>query len=100
MTISRNVTETVMAQLKRIVAEELDVNLDAQEIDETVSLLEEGIGLDSMAVMDFILSIEEHFGFEFLESELSVELFDSLNALAGLIAAKLDRSGTDGDGPG
>ena len=100
MTISRNVTETVMAQLKRIVAEELDVNLDAQEIDETVSLLEEGIGLDSMAVMDFILSIEEHFGFEFLESELSVELFDSLHALAGLIAAKLDGSGTDVDGPG
>ena len=88
-------TETVIAQLKRIITTELDVNLDVQEIDETASLLEEGIGLDSMAVLDFILSIEEHFGFEFSESELSVELFTSLDSLAGLISIKLDGSGTD-----
>ena len=88
-------TENVIDQLKRIITNELDVNLDVHKIDETVSLLEEGIGLDSMAVMDFILSIEEHFGFEFSESELSVELFASLNSLGSLISSKLDGSGTD-----
>lgn len=82
--------ENVIDQLKSIIAEELDVNLGLEEIDETASLLKEGIGLDSIAVMDFILLIEGHFGFEFSDSELDVELFRNLQVLADFIATKTD----------
>ena len=89
-------TKDVIDQLKQIIAQELDVNLGIEEIDEDASLFEEGIGLDSMAVMDFILLIEGRFGFEFSESELDVELFRSLRVLANFIATKVDN---DGVGP-
>jgi len=81
--------ENIVAQLKYIIAEELDVNLSPGEIDETASLFEEGVGLDSIAIMDFILLIEGRFGFEFSDTELQVELFRSLEVLADFISTKM-----------
>ena len=85
--------DNVMDQLKRIMVEELDVNLSLDEIDEDAPLFEGGIGLDSLATMDFILLIEGRFGFEFSESELEVELFRNLRVLANFIATKVDNDG-------
>jgi acyl carrier protein len=90
--------ENVTGQLKHIIAEGLDVNLKLEEIDETASLFEEGIGLDSMAIMEFIILIEERFGFEFSDSELSVELFRNLNALADFISTKINNNGLESAG--
>jgi acyl carrier protein len=82
--------DNVMDQLKRIMTEELDVNLSLDEINEDAPLFEGGIGLDSMATMDLILLIEGHFGFEFAESELEIELFQNLRVLADFISVKSD----------
>jgi acyl carrier protein len=82
-------SETLVNQLKKIIAEELDVNLKAEEIDESTSLFEDGLGLDSIAVVEFISLIEEKFNFMFSDSELSPEFFSNLNVLANLIGSKL-----------
>jgi acyl carrier protein len=82
-------SETLVNQLKKIIAEELDVNLKAEEIDESASLFEDGLGLDSIAVVEFISLIEEKFNFMFSDSELSPEFFSNLNVLANLIGSKL-----------
>ena len=82
-------SETLVNRLKAIIAEELDVNLLAEEIDESASLFEDGLGLDSIAIVEFISLIEDQFGFMFSESELSPEFFSSLNVLANLISSKL-----------
>jgi acyl carrier protein len=81
--------EDVIGQLKHIIADDLDVNTAVEEIDETAPLFEDGIGLDSIAIMDFILLIEEHFGYQFSDTELTVDLFQNLETLAGLITAKV-----------
>lgn len=82
-------SETLVNQLKKIIAEELDVNLKAEEIDESASLFEDGLGLDSIAVVELISLIEEKFNFMFSDSELSPEFFSNLNVLANLIGSKL-----------
>ena len=81
-------SETVTEQLKAIVAEELDVNLKVEEIDENASLFEDGLGFDSIATVEFISLIEQHFGIEFSDGELNPELFSSLKVLADFIASK------------
>ncbi len=88
--------ENVIDRLKHIIAKELDVNIGVEEIDETAPLFEGGIGLDSIAIMDFILLIEGHFGFEFAESELDIELFRTFEALANFISTKIDGGGPSG----
>ncbi len=79
----------VVEQLRKIIAEKLDVNLTYDEVDPQVSLFEEGLGMDSIAVMEFITQIEKHFGFKFTEDELDMERFQSVNVVADMIKEKL-----------
>jgi acyl carrier protein len=81
-------SETVTKKLKTIVAEELDVNLKVEEIDENASLFEDGLGFDSIATVEFISLIEQNFGIEFCDGELNPELFSSLKVLADFITTK------------
>ncbi|MDO9263751.1 MAG: phosphopantetheine-binding protein [Desulfosalsimonadaceae bacterium] len=81
--------ETVIDQLKHIIVEKLDVNLTLEEIDANISLFEDGLGLDSVIIVEFISIIEEYFCFEFSENELNMELFSNLSILAQFISVKL-----------
>ncbi len=82
-------SEILMSQLKRIIAEKLDVNLKAEEIDETASLFEDGLGLDSIAIVEFIALIEKHFNIQFADTELNTESFSNLKVLADFVAGKI-----------
>jgi acyl carrier protein len=82
-------SETLMNQLKTIIAEKLDVNLKAEEIDETASLFEDGLGLDSIAIVEFIALIEKHFNIQFADVELNTESFSNLKVLADFVASKV-----------
>jgi acyl carrier protein len=77
-------------KLKAIIAEELDVNLKPEEIDENASLFEDGLGFDSIATVELISLIEKHFGIEFSDSELGTESFSNLKVLADFIAQKME----------
>jgi len=82
--------DNIVAQLKNIIVEELDVNRKLEEIDEEASLFEEGLGLDSVTIMEFIALIEKNFGFQFSDEELSMEPFKNLQVLADFISTKLE----------
>ncbi|MBF0240765.1 MAG: acyl carrier protein [SAR324 cluster bacterium] len=80
--------ENIIDKLKQIIADDLDVNLKQEEIDENVSLFEEGLGLDSVVIMEFVNLIEAHFDFQFSENELNLEPFKNLKTLADFISSK------------
>ena len=79
----------IITELKNIIAEDLDVNLKQHEIDEAEPLLEEGLALDSIVLSDFIERIERHFDFEFYDSELRLETFENLRAIAAVVRARV-----------
>jgi acyl carrier protein len=79
----------IVNQLKTVIAGELDVNLKEEEIDETISLFEDGLGLDSIAIVELIALSEKHFNIEFTDSDLNLESFSNLNVLADCIAQKM-----------
>ena len=80
---------SLVNQLKTLMAEELDVNLKVEEIDENASLFEGGLGLDSIAIVELISLVEQHFNFQFSDTELTPESFSNLNVLADFISVKL-----------
>jgi acyl carrier protein len=82
-------SQDVLTQLKSIIANELDVNLKQDDIDENASLFEEGIGLDSVTIMEFISLIESSFSVQFSDEELDFQQFKDLNTLAGFVTHKL-----------
>ena len=82
-------SDTIVNQLKDIIANKLDVNLAYDEIDENISLFEDGLGLDSIAIVNLIVSIEENFSLSIEDDELSADLFKSLETLAEFVRSKL-----------
>ena len=81
-------SQTIVNQLKTIIAEKLDVNLNYDEIDETVSLFEDGLGLDSIAIVNLIVAVEKEFSLSIPDDELSADLFKNINVLADFINQK------------
>lgn len=82
-------SQSVIDKLKYIIANQLDVNIKLEEIDDNDSLFEDGIGLDSVVIVEFITLIEETFGFQFSEDHLNMDLFQNLRTLADAISTKL-----------
>lgn len=80
--------ETVIEQLKTIIADRLDANIERAEITRDISLLEDGLGLDSIMLVELISLVEETFGFQFGEDELDMAIFTNLDTLATFVATK------------
>ncbi len=81
--------EIVLNQLKDIIANKLDVNLKINEIDENVSLYEDGLGLDSIAIVDLIVAMEKNFSISIEDEELNADLFKNLTTLSEFIQGKI-----------
>ena len=81
--------EAVTEQLKTLIAQELDVNLREDEMDAGAPLFEDGLGIDSIAIVELISVTERHFGIEFADEDLVPESFASLRVLADLIVRKM-----------
>lgn len=81
-------SQDMLEQLKDIIVNELDVNLKREDINESASLFEEGIGLDSVTIMEFISLIEANFSIQFSDEELDFKQFKDLNTLAGFVVNK------------
>jgi len=82
-------SEAIVNQLKDIIVNQLDVNLTYDELDENVSLFEDGLGLDSIAIVNLIVSIEKKFSIKIPDDELNADIFTSLTVLAEFIRQKL-----------
>jgi acyl carrier protein len=78
--------QNIVDGLRSLVANELGLNLELEDVDADAPLLEGGLNLDSLAIVELITLIEKTFGFEFGEQDLNMEAFASLRTLAGVIA--------------
>ncbi|WP_437949304.1 phosphopantetheine-binding protein [Sorangium sp. So ce296] len=92
-----NTVQNIIAELKKMIAHELDVRIEENDIDPAVPLLEGGLMLDSMVLFEFITRIEERFGIAFATQNLSSEVFADLTVLSQHIHAMMqDRERHDG----
>jgi len=79
----------VKSELKQIIAYDLDANIDFADIRDDISLFEDGVGLDSITIVNFIVVIENKFNFSFGEDDINARLFSSLNNLAEFISYRV-----------
>lgn len=81
--------ETIRLRIKEIIANELDVNITVDKIDDNASLYDDGLGLDSIAIINFIVLLEKRFDISFDDSEISARVFHNIGSLTDFIASKL-----------
>jgi acyl carrier protein len=84
-------SEIVIEKVKKIVVEDLDVNLAYEDLDETVPLFEEGLGLDSVVLVELISFIEKRFNIELGDEALNMDTFKNLRSVANVICEQLAR---------
>jgi len=82
-------SDQVLEQVKRIVAEDLDVNLSYEEISDTVPLFEEGLALDSVVLVELISFIEKRFNIQLRDDVLNMETFHNLESVARVVREHL-----------
>lgn len=82
-------SDIVVEKIKRIVVEDLDVNLAYEDLDETVPLFEEGLGLDSVVLVELISFIEKRFNIELGDEALNMDTFKNLQSVARVISEQL-----------
>jgi|1186.fasta_scaffold32333_3 acyl carrier protein len=82
-------SDPVLETVKRIVVEDLDVNLTYEELDATVPLFEGGLALDSVVLVELISFIEKRFNIALPDDVLTLETFQSLQAVAQVVGEQL-----------
>ena len=94
-------TTEIVQQIKRILVEDLQLNVVPSQIPDDYSLLEDGLALDSIVIAELLVQIENRFGLEFDDRALDVELFENLSRLAAFVArACRARSDVESSQPG
>lgn len=81
--------QTVLDQIKRIVVEDLDINLSYEQLGDTVPLFEEGLALDSVVLAELISLIEKRFAIRFNDDLLKTETFRDLRCVARVVSEQL-----------
>jgi acyl carrier protein len=82
--------EEVKSKLKDIIINDLDANIEAGQVLDDISLYEDGVGLDSISIVNLIVMLEKKFGFTFEENELNATMFGSINNLTDFIYKKIN----------
>ncbi len=87
-------SDPVLEKVKRIVVEDLDVNLPYEDLDETVPLFEDGLALDSVVLVELISFIEKRFNIVLHDDVLNTETFQSLQSVARVVSEQLEQQAT------
>jgi len=76
------------AELARLIVTTLNLEVAAGEIDPLAPLYEEGLGLDSIDMLEIALAVSQEFGVKLrADGENNVEIFSSLRSLNAFIQA-------------
>ncbi|WP_426101854.1 acyl carrier protein [Massilia sp. TSP1-1-2] len=75
--------------VKQILIDILNLGEQGHAMNAQTRLLGSLPELDSMAVVNVITALEEHFGIAVQDDEISAETFDTLGSLAAFVAQKL-----------
>lgn len=86
--VDRPDTAALARELAELIVAALNLELVAADIDPETPLYGEGLGLDSIDILEIALVVSKHYGVQLkADSEDNQQIFRSLRALAEYIAA-------------
>lgn len=83
------VVESLLPEVAELIISALNLDMPASEIAPDAPLFGEGLGLDSIDVLEIALVISKSYGFQLRsDSQDNLRIFSSLRALTGHIASQ------------
>jgi acyl carrier protein len=81
-------TDTLKMEIKEAIVRSLRLPMTPEEIGDSVPLFGEGLGLDSIDVLELVLEIERVFGASITDEDTGKEVLHSVDTIAQFITAK------------
>jgi len=81
----------IVARVTALLGRQLPESIDGREIDERTGLLGQGIGLDSVEVLQLVGAIEEDFELTIDDEALVAEHFETIGTLVTFVSGQLPR---------
>ena len=78
---------TLKEEIKRAIVRSLRLPMAPEDIEDGVSLFGEGLGLDSIDVLELVLEIERTFGVSIADEQTGAKVLRSVNTIADYITA-------------
>lgn len=86
---SPEAVEALLPEVAELIVTALNLDMAASEIEADAPLFGEGLGLDSIDVLEIALVISKRYGFQLRSDNAdNLRIFSSLRALAGHIASQ------------
>ncbi|MFA4015459.1 MAG: hypothetical protein RUDDFDWM_000542 [Candidatus Fervidibacterota bacterium] len=80
--------DEIKARLKEMLIERLFLNITPDQIPDDKPLMET-LGIDSVALFEVVVGLEDEFGITLEESEFDISLFSNINTMAQFVETKL-----------
>jgi acyl carrier protein len=80
--------EDLIKELKRRIVENLQLDRNPDEIDSDAPLFDEGLGLDSLDVLELVVMLDRDYGVEIVNMEEGKKAFASVRSIAQYINEK------------
>ncbi|MEV4543746.1 acyl carrier protein [Micromonospora echinaurantiaca] len=80
---------SLVDDVRSVVVTTLGVEDRAESLVPSTPLLDSLPELDSLAVVELIAALQERFGIEFDDEDVTAEVFETLGSLAALVESKL-----------
>jgi len=81
--------EALKTELKQLIVERLFLNIAPEDIADDAPLMDT-YGIDSVALFEIIIGLEEVYGVTMEDEEFSLELFENVNSIAEFVQRKLN----------
>ena len=81
-------SETLKAKIKEMLVRQLKLQVRPEEIEDDSPLFGEGLGLDSIDVLEVVASIEKEFGIGIRSQEEGERVLTSVNGIAQYLLEK------------
>lgn len=82
------------SDIKRAIVRSLRLPIPPEEIADDISLFGEGLGLDSIDVLELVLEIERTFGVAITDEQTGAQVLRSVDSIADHITAERSKSQT------
>jgi acyl carrier protein len=78
---------TLKEDIKRAIVRSLRLPMAPEDIEDDISLFGEGLGLDSIDVLELVLEIERTFGVSITDEQTGAKVLRSVSTIADYITA-------------
>jgi acyl carrier protein len=84
--------ESLQAEIKKAIVRSLRLPIAPEEIDTSTPLFGDGLGLDSIDVLELVLELERGFGVSISDEQTGTRVLQSVETIASFIIAERRKS--------